>query len=61
MRNDYRWSPTSFGSDYTFYDGRRFVTLSCAQGIPVEGVDEAGRRRAWLSIAETFEFAPAKS
>jgi hypothetical protein len=57
-RNDYRWSPTSFGSDYTFFDGRRFVTLSCVQGIPVEGVDEAARRDAWLSIAETFEFLP---
>jgi hypothetical protein len=59
-RNDYQWSPTSFGSDYTFFDGRRFVTLSCVQGIPVEGVDEAARRDAWLSIAETFEFLPAE-
>jgi hypothetical protein len=32
-RNDYQWSPTSFGSDYTFFDGRRFVTLSCVQGM----------------------------
>ena len=34
------------------------MTLNCVQGIPVEGVDEAARRRAWLSIVETFEFLP---
>jgi len=59
-RNDVQWSPTSFGSDYIFLDGHRLVTLSCVQGIPAEGVDEAARRDAWLSIAETIEFLPAE-
>jgi hypothetical protein len=59
-RNDFEWSPTSFGSEFIFLDGHRLITLGCVQGIPVEGVDDAARRNAWLSIAETFEFLPAE-
>ena len=59
-RHDLQWSPTSFGSEYIFLDDQRLVTVGCVQGIPVEDVDEAARRDAWLSIAETIEFLPAE-
>ncbi len=57
-RHDVQWSPTSFGSEFVFLDGHRLITLSCVEGIPVEGVDQMARRDDWLSIAETFEFLP---